>query len=119
MTGNAVNRMRESRSHGEVEQSTTQYKIRKGVGDTMRSPEIILKNLESKTKDKSYRFERLYRNLYNPEFYLLAYQKIAASEGSMTAGTKIGSALAILNLILYKIICNFKGFYSSLCQCDL
>ena len=39
--------------------------------------------------------------------------------GSMTAGTKIGSALAILNLILYKIICNFKGFYSSLCQCDL
>ena len=27
--------------------------------------------------------------------------------------------LAILNLILYKIICNFKGFYSSLCQCDL
>ena len=45
--------------------------LRKGVGDTMRSPEVILKNLESKTKDKSYRFERLYRNLYNPEFYLL------------------------------------------------
>ena len=43
----------------------------------------------------------------------------AAMPGSMTAGTKIGSALAILNLILYKIICNFKGFYSSLCQCDL
>ena len=43
----------------------------------------------------------------------------AALPGSMTAGTKIGSALAILNLILYKIICNFKGFYSSLCQCDL
>ena len=41
----------------------------------------------------------------------------AAMPGSMTAGTKIGSALAILNLILYKIICNFKGFYSSLCQC--
>ena len=32
----------------------------------------------------------------------------AAMPGSMTAGTKIGSALAILNLILYKIICNFK-----------
>ena len=31
LTGNAVNRMRENRPHGEVEQSTTQYKIRKGV----------------------------------------------------------------------------------------
>ncbi|HCA56121.1 MAG TPA: group II intron reverse transcriptase/maturase, partial [Ruminococcaceae bacterium] len=27
------------------------------------------------------------RNLYNPEFYLLAYQNIAVSQGSMTAGT--------------------------------
>ena len=42
----------------------------------MRSPEVILKNLELKTKNKEYRFERLYRNLYNPELYLLAYQKI-------------------------------------------
>ena len=32
-------------------------------------------------------FERLYCNLYNPEFYLLAYQNIAKSQGSMTAGT--------------------------------
>ena len=30
----------------------------------MRSPEVILKNLELKTKNKEYRFERLYRNLY-------------------------------------------------------
>lgn len=70
----------------------------------MRSPEIILKNLESKTKDKSYRFERLYRNLYNPEFYLLAYQKIAASEGSMTAGTDgntlDGMGMARINRII-------------------
>ena len=44
----------------------------------MRSPEVILKNLELKTKNKEYRFERLYRNLYNPELYLLAYQKIAS-----------------------------------------
>ena len=53
----------------------------------MRSPEVILKNLGDKAKDKSYQFKRLYRNLYNPEMYLLAYQKIASSEGSMTAGT--------------------------------
>lgn len=52
----------------------------------MRSPENVLKSLSEKATDKTYRFERLYRNLYNPEFYLLAYQKIATSQGSMTAG---------------------------------
>ena len=46
----------------------------------------VLKSLSEKATDKTYRFERLYRNLYNPEFYLLAYQKIATSQGSMTAG---------------------------------
>lgn len=36
--------------------------------------------------DKQYRFERLYRNLYNPDFYLLAYQNIYANKGAMTPG---------------------------------
>lgn len=52
----------------------------------MRSPENVLKSLSEKATDKQYRFERIYRNLYNPEIYLLAYQKIATSQGSMTAG---------------------------------
>lgn len=53
----------------------------------MRNPIAVLKSLEEKAKQKGYVFERLYRNLYNPEFYLLAYQNIAKSQGSMTAGT--------------------------------
>lgn len=53
----------------------------------MRSPENVLKSLSEQATKKEYRFERLYRNLYNPEFYLLAYQNIATSQGSMTAGT--------------------------------
>lgn len=53
----------------------------------MRNPINVLKSLEEKAKQKGYVFERLYRNLYNPEFYLLAYQNIAKSQGSMTAGT--------------------------------
>ena len=53
----------------------------------MRNPIAVLKNLEEKATQKGYVFERLYRNLYNPEFYLLAYQNIAKSQGSMTAGT--------------------------------
>ncbi len=52
----------------------------------MRSPENVLKSLSEKATDKKYRFERLYRNLYNPEFYLLAYHNIATSQGSMTTG---------------------------------
>lgn len=52
----------------------------------MRNPIYVLKSLEEKANAKEYGYERLYRNLYNPEFYLLAYQNIAKSQGSMTAG---------------------------------
>lgn len=53
----------------------------------MRNPVHVLKSLEQNACNKGYVYERLYRNLYNPEFYLLAYKNIAASKGSMTAGT--------------------------------
>lgn len=52
----------------------------------MRNPISVLKSLEENANTPAYRYERLYRNLYNPEFYLLAYKNIAASQGSMTAG---------------------------------
>ncbi len=52
----------------------------------MRNPVNVLKSLEENAKKPGYQYERLYRNLYNPEFYLLAYQNIAKSQGSMTPG---------------------------------
>lgn len=52
----------------------------------MRNPTEVLKNLMEKSKNETYRFQRLYRNLYNPEFYWLAYKNIYANDGSMTAG---------------------------------
>ena len=52
----------------------------------MRNPIDVLKILTEKTSVKGYQFERLYRHLYNPDFYLLAYKNIASSPGSMTAG---------------------------------
>ena len=52
----------------------------------MRNPTEVLKSLTEKSKDESYRFQRLYRNLYNPEFYWLAYKNIYANKGGMTAG---------------------------------
>lgn len=53
----------------------------------MRNPDIVLNNLASKSKDSNYVYDRLYRNLYNPEFYLKAYAKIYAKPGNMTAGS--------------------------------
>ena len=52
----------------------------------MRNPIDVLSSLTEKSKDESYKFQRLYRNLYNPEFYWLAYKNIYANTGSMTAG---------------------------------
>jgi len=52
----------------------------------MRNPIDVLNSLNNQSKNQEYRYERLYRNLYNAEFYLLAYKNIYANEGSMTAG---------------------------------
>ena len=52
----------------------------------MRNPTDVLNSLNKQSKNPSYKFKRLYRNLYNPEFYLLAYRNIYANEGSMTPG---------------------------------
>ena len=54
----------------------------------MRNPIHVLKSLEEQScKNSEYEFDRLYRNLYNPEFYYMAYNNIAKSQGSMTPGT--------------------------------
>ncbi len=53
----------------------------------MRSPSQVLNNLVDNSKKQGYKFQRLYRNLYNIEFYYEAYQNIYAKEGNMTEGT--------------------------------
>ena len=45
-----------------------------------------MKSLSEQAINKQYKFKRLYRNLYNPEFYFLAYKNISQSQGSMTPG---------------------------------
>lgn len=52
----------------------------------MRSPLIILKSLQEHSAQTTYTYERLYRNLFNAEFFWQAYQNIYASKGNMTAG---------------------------------
>ena len=53
----------------------------------MRSPQTVLETLRKHAQEAQYQYERLYRNLYNPQIYLLAYQNLYANKGSMTAGT--------------------------------
>ena len=52
----------------------------------MMDPIAVLKCLTGKSCDVDYKYRRLYRNLYNPEFYWIAYRNICANKGSMTAG---------------------------------
>jgi len=76
----------------------------------VRNPTHVLKSLEEQSRNnKEYIFDRLYRNLYNPEFYMEAYKKIAVSQGSMTAGTD-GLTLDDMSIPrINRIITSLKG----------
>jgi group II intron reverse transcriptase/maturase len=52
----------------------------------MRNPAIVLNSLSEHSKNPNYRFERLYRNLFNEEMFYAAYQSIYAKQGQMTKG---------------------------------
>jgi group II intron reverse transcriptase/maturase len=68
---------------GSLSINTKKRKVR----EALRNPIDVLNSLKTKACNESYHYERLYRNLYNEEFFLLAYQSIYPSEGNMTAGT--------------------------------
>lgn len=53
----------------------------------MQKAEMVLSILKQKSEhDEHYVFERIYRNLFNEDFFIRAYQKIYAKEGNMTPG---------------------------------
>lgn len=53
----------------------------------MRNSDQVLNSLAVQAEDESYRFEKLIRNLYNPDFYLRATGKIYANSGAGTVGS--------------------------------
>lgn len=71
----------------------------------MRNPQVVLNSLEG--KDENYVFHRLYRNLFNKDFYLIAYDNIYAKEGNMTEGsdgkTIDGMSLSRIEKIINKL----------------
>lgn len=60
--------------------------ILENVRDMKRNPEKILNSLTQHSSDLEYKFERLYRILFNEQMYYIAYQRIYAKQGNMTKG---------------------------------
>lgn len=53
----------------------------------MRNPACVLNSLSKHSRISGYKFERLYRILFNEEMYYTAYQRISAKAGNMTKGS--------------------------------
>ncbi|UYU42598.1 reverse transcriptase/maturase family protein [Bacteroides salyersiae] len=52
----------------------------------MRNSENVLNSLAGHSQDPNYKFERLYRLMYNENLYATAYQNIAPNTGNCTKG---------------------------------
>nr|WP_295971196.1 reverse transcriptase/maturase family protein [uncultured Bacillus sp.] len=52
----------------------------------MQNSEVVLYNLSKQARKEDYRFDRLYRNLYNKEFYIKAYLKTSKNKGNAIQG---------------------------------
>ena len=75
----------------------------------MRNPINVLTMLQLKSKnDDNYCYRRIYRNLYNSEFYLTAYSNIYSNKGSMTKGVDSKTFSGIEAKRIHKIIDSLK-----------
>lgn len=63
-----------------------QFRGKESARGTMRNPNNVLISLRKHSKEESYTYKRLYRNLYNIDLFLQAYQNIYANTGNMTKG---------------------------------
>lgn len=73
----------------------------------MRNPNNVLNSLKSHATNSDYQYQRLYRNLFNQDFFLTAYKKIYANEGNMTEGadgkTIDGMSLEKINRLIQSL----------------
>jgi group II intron reverse transcriptase/maturase len=82
-----VVRARESLVHGEGKQLIILVQIKGKRERRMRNPEKVLNTLCLHSKVSDYKYERLYRILFNEEMFFVAYQRIYDKQGNMTPGT--------------------------------
>lgn len=81
-----VVRARESLIHGEGKQLIFLIRLKENVRDIMRNPAKVLNSLSEHSNKAYYKYERLYRILFNEEMYYVAYQRLYANEGNLTKG---------------------------------
>lgn len=94
--------------NGEGGQPIFLIQLTENVRDIMRSPERVLNSLMGHSKDLNYKYERLYRILFNEEMYYVAYQRIYAKQGNMTAGSD-GETIDGMSLVrIEKLIASLK-----------
>lgn len=76
----------------------------------MRKPIEVLNSLHIHAEDSAYKYERLYRNFYNPEFYYQAYQNIYSSQGNMTMGVDGKTIDGMSEKRVNAIICKMRDY---------
>ncbi|SFB96388.1 Type II intron maturase [Bacillus sp. OV322] len=73
----------------------------------MRNPRVVLASLAGKSSSENYKYDRLYRNLYNPEFFCLAYQHLYGKPVEMMEGvnndTADGMSLEKINNLIERL----------------
>ena len=74
----------------------------------MQKAEIVLTVLRKKSiQSKEFVFDRLYRNFFNTDFFMLAYSRLYAKEGNMTFGidgkTIDGFNINLINKVIAKL----------------
>lgn len=75
----------------------------------MQNSEIVLYNLSKQANNNTeYKFDRLYRNLYNEDFFIKAYAKIYRNDGSATKGVDDETADGFGLDKIEEIICTLK-----------
>ena len=75
----------------------------------MRNPEKVLNSLTEHSTDSSYKFERLYRILFNEGMYEVAYMKLQKKEGNMTKGVDRETIDAMSSLRIRQLIDTLKN----------
>lgn len=74
----------------------------------MQNSEVILNNLAKQAEKPEFRFNRLYRILYNPDIYVKAYSNIYSNKGSSTSGVNEETADGFSKVKVENIISAIK-----------
>ena len=85
-----------------------QFRGKEGARGTMRNLNNVLISLRKHSKEENYTYKRLYRNLYNTDLFLQAYQNIYANTGNMTKGVDNQTISAMSLERINKIIDSLK-----------